>query len=599
MATGLDQSVAGSDSERDKKSRLQVQFEQILQALIANQAITEQVAHNTALPAGAEEIVPRLWELGVDDIKLAHALADIYKCPLFDGVVRAKDSLVRSAQDKCPWLIADGVLYVTNPYDRTQVEPLIRRKKDPRDSLTFNRLGVMAMSDFEMDMMEKANYDVVVSNQEISGAWANNFVDDLLNEAINRKASDVHINPESHGAIIKLRVDGRLQVPAIPGLQTISRDRLRLVANNLMERVGKQNNYLEPCSGYLVFQAAHKQVSMRLEMAPVKVYSEIKPKLTIRVLNNLRGIGRLDNLGLSSQHVDLLRQLSRRANGMLIVTGPTGSGKSTTLKAILKDVRDQFPEKAIYTIEDPVEDQLDGITSLEVTQHMGFAKALKSLLRHDPDVIMVGEIRDSETAELALRASMTGHLVLTTLHTNDAHGAVNRLRNLGLENTLLAENLLAVTAQRLVNRVCPSCSEFKPLKDIPDLNEAYFQIPELNNEHQRTPVVVQPDGCDICNYGYMGRHLVNEIFVNDTQTEKLIADGVGGTEIRRVQQANGRFLDLWDDGIRLAKSGVTTLQALENRINPLNVARAEMPKENTDAKALEKKLIELALTGND
>ncbi|MDX1693091.1 MAG: ATPase, T2SS/T4P/T4SS family [Ketobacteraceae bacterium] len=583
----------------DRKSRLQVQFEQILQCLVENHAITEQVAHSMAMPGSSEDIVPRLWELGVDDIKLARALAEIYKCPLFDGVVRSRDSLVRSAQDKCPWLIADGVLYVTNPYDRAQIEPLIRRKKDPRDSLTFNRLGVMAMSDFEMDMMEKANYDVIVSNQEVSGAWANTFVDDLLNEAINRKASDVHINPESHGAIIKLRVDGRLQVPAIPGLQTISRDRLRLVANNLMERVGKQNNYLEPCSGYLVFQAAHKQVSMRLEMAPVKVYSEIKPKLTIRVLNNLRGVGRLDNLGLSGHHVDLLRQLSRRANGMLIVTGPTGSGKSTTLKAILKDVRDQFPEKAIYTIEDPVEDQLDGITSLEVTQHMGFAKALKSLLRHDPDVIMVGEIRDSETAELALRASMTGHLVLTTLHTNDAHGAINRLRNLGLENTLLAENLLAVTAQRLVNRVCPYCSEFRPLSQIPDLHEAYFKLPALNQPKQKTPLVIQPDGCDRCNYGYTGRHLVNEIFVNDTQTEKLISEGVGGTEIRRVQQAAGRFQDLWDDGVRLATQGVTTLHALENRINPLQVARVSLPGAREEATDLEKKLIELALTGSD
>lgn len=583
-----------------KKSRLEVQFEQLINVLVSLDAITEQVAKNTALPASAEEIVPRLWELGVDDIKLAQALADIYKCPLFDGAIKSKDSLVRSSQDKCPWLISDGVLYVTNPYDRAQIEPLIRRKKDPRDSLTFTRLGVMAMSDFELDMMEKANYDVVASSQEVSGAWANNFVDDLLNEAINRKASDVHINPESHGAIIKLRVDGRLQVPNIPGLQTISRDRLRLVANNLMERVGKQNNYLEPCSGYLVFQAAHKQVSMRLEMAPVKVYSEIKPKLTVRVLNNLRGIGRLENLGLSGHHVDLLRQLSRRANGMLIVTGPTGSGKSTTLKAILKDIRDQFPEKAIYTIEDPVEDQLDGITSLEVTQHMGFAKALKSLLRHDPDVIMVGEIRDAETAELALRASMTGHLVLSTLHTNDAHGAINRLRDLGLENTLLAENLLAVSAQRLVNRVCNQCSDWRPLSDIPNLDKAYFSVPELSEDKNQTlPLVTNSEGCELCNYGYTGRHLVNEIFVNDHASEKLIANGVGGSEIRRAQRAKGRFLDLWDDGIRLVKLGVTTLAGLENRINPIYVARAAECGGDHSNTAIEKKLIELALTGND
>ena len=591
--------IESSSSSTDKRSRLEKQFKQLLDELVLLEAVSDQVVKTTALPATSEEIVPRLWELGIDDIKLAQALAKIYKCPQFPGVIHSKDSLVRSAQDKCPWLIVDGSLYVTNPYDRSQIEPLIRRKKDPRDSLTFDRLGVMAMSDFELDMMENASYDVIVANQDMSGAWAKNFVDDLLNEAINRKASDIHINPESHGAITKLRVDGRLQVPSVAGLQTISRDRLRLVANNLMERVGKQNNYLEPSSGYLVFQAAHKHVSMRLEMAPVKVYSEIKPKLTVRILNNLRGVGRLSHLGLSENHVSTLRELSCRANGMLIVTGPTGSGKSTTLKAILKDIRDKFPEKAIYTIEDPVEDQLDGITSLEVTQHMGFAKALKSLLRHDPDVIMVGEIRDAETAELALRASMTGHLVLTTLHTNDAHGAINRLRNLGLEDTLLAENLLAVTARRLVNRVCPDCSTLEYLIDIPEFYDKYKNIPGLDLKQIKVPYLDENPGCNNCNYGYTGRHLVNEIFVNDALTESLITKGIGGSEIRRTQLATQQFKDLWDDGIRLARSGVTTLDALENKLNPIQCVREQVSHgvshQQTQAVSRKENLVELPI----
>src|SRR5690606_31556442 len=405
-----------------KQSRLNQQFLQLLDKLIEKQAVNEQVARNMPMPASADEIVPRLWEAGVDDIKLAQAMADLFKRQLFSGIIRDRESIIRSSNDRCPWLIVDGVLYVSNPYDRAQVEPLIRRKSDPRDKLQFDALGILAQSDFDSEIVIQASHDVGTGGSEVSGAWAKQFIDDLLGEAITRKASDIHINPESHGGVIKLRVDGRCQVCRVPGLQTIEKERFRLVANNLMERVGKQNNYLEPCSGYLVFESAHKQVSMRLEMAPVKVYSEIQPKITIRLLNNQRGINRLDQLGFSDAHVHQLRELGHRANGMIIVTGPTGSGKSTTLKALLKDIRDHFPEKAIYSIEDPVEDQLDGITSLEVTKHMDFAKALKSLLRHDPDVIMVGEIRDPETAELALRASMTGHLVLTTLHTNDSHG---------------------------------------------------------------------------------------------------------------------------------------------------------------------------------
>jgi len=562
-----------SNTTENTKNRLAIQFEQIQDKLVEHGAISEKIARSMALPSAAEEIVPRLWEQGVDDVKLAKVLADIYKTDTFSGSIVDRDSLVRSTHDKCPWLIADNVLYVTNPYDRSQVEPLIRRKKDNREKIQFSKLGILAMSDFESDIVVQANYDVAFNTTESSGAWAKEFIDDLLNEAINRKASDIHINPESHGGVIKLRIDGRCQVSNIPGLQTITNERFKLVANNLMERVGKQNNYLEPCSGYLVFQAAHKQVSMRLEMAPVKVFTHTKPKFTVRILNNMRGINKLDQLGLSDQHVSVLREAGRRSSGMIIVTGPTGSGKSTTLKSILRDIRDQFPEKAIYTIEDPVEDQLDGITALEVSKHMGFSEALKSLLRHDPDVIMVGEIRDTETAELALRASMTGHLVLSTLHTNDAHGAINRLRNLGLDDALLAENLLVVTAQRLVNRVCPHCSADIHISSNASSWKKYQKEASLLAKEIKVPFVTQSEGCDHCSYGYTGRHVLNEVFENNARSEKMIAQGEGAADVRLAQQIEGEFTDLWDDGIRLAKQGVTTLEGVELKVNPLYVSR--------------------------
>ena len=187
---------------------------------------------------------------------------------------------------------------------------------------------------------------------------------------------------------------------------------------------------------------------------------------------------------------------------------------------------------------------------------------------------MVGEIRDAETAELALRASMTGHLVLTTLHTNDSHGAINRLRNLGLDNALMAENLMAVTAQRLVNKVCPHCSTKLPITQSKDLWGKYQHVSELKSPEILVPVVSNKEGCQYCNFGYTGRHLVCELFMNDPISEAQIIDGVSSNEIRRHQAKRDVFQDLWDDGIRLVKEGVTTLEALETKINPIRVARA-------------------------
>ncbi len=551
--------------------RLEEKFLRLKRELLKSGAMTVGMTENFVVPEDAAHFIPRLWEIGVDEKKLAQVLSKIYNRPIFSEKLEGRGYILKSSTEECPWVIVDDILYVTNPYDRNQIESLIRRNKNNTDAINFNRVGILAKSDADLDVLNKAQHDFSSVSEEKELFWATEFVDQILTEAIQRKASDIHINPESYGGLVKLRIDGRCEMVKTSHLKNIPREKFKLIANNLMERAGKQNNYLQPSSGYILFELAHKKFNFRLEMAPVKVFTERMAKITLRILNSSKSIAKLDQLGMSHTDVSILQSLSRRPNGMVVITGPTGSGKSTTLKMILRDIRDYYPEKTIFTIEDPVEEQIEGIVSLEVSQHMDFSDCLKSILRHDPDVIMIGEIRDQKTAELALRASMTGHLVFTTLHTNDAHGAICRLREFGLQNALIADNLLAVTAQRLINRVCPHCSHLVNFSDQINWFEKYKHVSSLHHNDLKVSVIFNEKGCDWCNKGYAGRQVIHEVLVQDFETAEMISQGLSSRKIRQFQLRNAKFKDMWDDGIRLIKKGVITFDTVESHLAPLSV----------------------------
>jgi type II secretory ATPase GspE/PulE/Tfp pilus assembly ATPase PilB-like protein len=519
---------------------------------------------NFVIPHTPDQFVPALWEFGIDDRKLAMALSRVYSRPIFSGKIENHQTVLKSSSENCPWLIVDQVLYVTNPYDRNQIESLIRRNNSESDVLQFSQVAIISKSDFDSELFNRASHDFTELTQEKELFWATEFVDQLLTEAIQRKASDIHINPEPFGGIVKLRIDGRCEMVRTAHLKNIPRDKFRLITNNLMERAGKQNNYLEPSSGYILFELSQKKFNFRLEMAPVKVFTEKTAKITLRILNSTKSMARLEHLGMSNTDIEILQSLSRRPNGMIIITGPTGSGKSTTLKMILRKIRDYHTEKTIFTIEDPVEEQIEGIVSLEVSNHMDFSGALRSILRHDPDVIMIGEIRDQKTAELALRASMTGHLVLTTLHTNDAHGAICRLREFGLQDSLVADNLLAVTAQRLINKVCSYCATMDEIL-LPD----FFMKLNINTSSEKIEIpVVSKQGCEWCNKGYSGRQVINEILENNFDVSEMIIAGLSGRKIRHTQLKHHIFRDMWDDGVRLIKNGVVSMETVELHLGP-------------------------------
>jgi type IV pilus assembly protein PilB len=295
------------------------------------------------------------------------------------------------------------------------------------------------------------------------------------------------------------------------------------------------------------------QIDMRVSTLPT-LHGE---KVVIRILNRDDSLLDIEKLGFRKDNRERFNRLIKKPYGILLATGPTGSGKSTTLFAALNKINS--PTKNIVTIEDPVEYQLEGINQVQANPKAGltFAKTLRSILRQDPDIVMVGEIRDEETAEIAIRAALTGHLVLSTLHTNDAPSAITRLLDMGIPGYLVASTVIGVVAQRLVRRLCPDCRE----EYIPGAEERKF----LNDDVE---ILWRPSGnaCDKCTDGYKGRIAIHEIIEINTEMENMIAEGATEPEIERYARKNG-MASLLADGKEKLKTGITSYQELVSVIH--------------------------------
>ncbi len=372
-----------------------------------------------------------------------------------------------------------------------------------------------------------------------------NLVNLIILEAVESYASDVHIEPFAGEVKIKYRVDGMLieKTPSSKRLQAAIISRIKIMANmNIAERFVPQDGHIE-------FGGKNGKVDIRVSTVPT-IFGE---SITMRILDRSASLMELSDLGMNNQCLDNFDHCLHKAHGIVLVTGPTGSGKTTTLYAALNKI--YSPALKIITIEDPVEYQLEGIIQMPVNPKRGltFATGLRHILRQDPDIIMVGEIRDRETADIAIRAALTGHLVFSTLHTNDAPGAVTRLIDMGVEPFLLASSLETVLAQRLVRKICLSCKElYKPDESLlRSLNSSAMVEPDMQLYHGR--------GCGECmQSGMRGRTGIFELLRMTDSLRELIAARPTTEQITKAAPAD--HISMRHDGIAKVFSGITTAE---------------------------------------
>jgi general secretion pathway protein E len=379
-----------------------------------------------------------------------------------------------------------------------------------------------------------------------SGAPVVRAVNDLLEKAIELRASDIHIEPFPNGLVVRMRIDGLLRPVTAPAgvLPQAVISRIKIIASlNIAER-------RLPQDGAARLRAGRTDIDIRVAIMPTQ-HGE---SAVIRLLPKDRGLLVVDRLGFAPADEARLRRLLKLPHGMIVITGPTGSGKTTTLATILTILNE--PVRKILTIEDPVEYEIPGINQSQIKPAIGltFATALRSFVRQDPDVIMVGEVRDSETAHVAVHAALTGHLVLTTLHTETAAAAVPRLLDLGVESYLLRSTLRAVIAQRLVRQLCERCKSSKVL-DATDFTEDP-RLATLGFQPGHT--VHLPGGCERCGgSGYRGRLGVFEVLELDNELRDLIGEKTDGLKIDQAA-IRGGMTTMLDDGIAKCRGGLTS-----------------------------------------
>lgn len=491
---------------------------------------------------------------GLDFVEIMDEPVDPEATALLTGDQARKYGVIPLRFDKDVLVVASDSQTAMNWQTRDDLQAITRRpvrfacamKAEVHSRLNMLYRAEAELGELVRDMMEDEQaVDILAPVASTSDAPLVRYVNLLLNQAISDNASDIHVEPTESNIRIRFRIDGVLKemAPAPKEIQSAVISRLKIMSDmDIAER-------RIPQDGRLTVMSRDRKIDLRVSCLPT-VWGE---KIVMRILDNTAAQMALPDLGFSPENLTKWRGAYERPYGMLIVSGPTGSGKSTSLYATLHAVA--RPEVNIVTVEDPVEYRIPGINQIQVNAKAGltFASALRSILRADPDIILIGEIRDHETAQIAIESALTGHLVLTTLHTNDAPSVITRLTEMEIEPFLVASALECATGQRLARRLCTKC---KRAVEIPaaDLAAVQFETPA-----GITPTFFEPVGCSSCaDTGYRGRLAMHEVMPMTESLGKLAVRNASSEEVRRTAISQG-MRTLRQDGWLKVAQGQTTI----------------------------------------
>lgn len=475
------------------------------------------------------------------DTKLIQLVGSEFSRQNFALPIEKDDSTIKVAMaDPLDYVVIDDIELMTG----FTVQPVISARKDIIE--TIDKLTKEAAS-----IALSENLSQEGANEE--EAPAIRLVNQILSRGIQMLASDIHIDAHEDKVLVRYRVDGLLstdrvlQMNQFPSLVA----RIKIMANlNITESRLPQDGRVRLTQG-------QQTIDMRISILPT-VYGE---KVVIRLLDLANAVKPIYQLGFNKRYVQTFIELIEKPSGIVLLTGPTGSGKTTTLYSALQHLNEESVN--IITIEDPVEYQMEGVNQVQVNPQiqLTFASGLRAILRQDPNIVMVGEIRDEETAEIAIRAALTGHLVLSTLHTNDAISTIPRLLDMNIEPYLVISALNGAVSQRLVRKICESCKE--------EYTPSAIEQQLFDRRFIKIDKLYKGKGCKVCNdTGFKGRLSIHEIFVVDNEIRELLFNNRSMNEVKRAAMKNG-MIPLLDDGLLKVKAGFTTVEEV------LRVAKAD------------------------